>query len=122
MADNVTFHNYGGSYGSQIGKAEGDVHISMDRDGQPSDLSLVDHVTALRRALDAAHAQSQVDDGTYVDAQQALDEAAQLTEPADEEQKNAFIRALRKLKGLVEDVSGLAGAVASLISVVTGRR
>ncbi|MFD9584880.1 hypothetical protein ACFWBM_09395 [Streptomyces sp. NPDC059980] len=122
MADNVNFHNYGNSYGSQIGKAEGDVHISMAQAGQTSELSLADRVTALRQELDAAHARSQVDDGTYADAQQALDEAAELAEPADEEQRNAFIRALRKLKGLVDDVSGLAGAVAGLIGIVAGRR
>ncbi|MFD7678467.1 hypothetical protein [Streptomyces sp. NPDC060187] len=122
MADNATFHNYGNSYGSQIGKAEGEVNISTAEGGQPTELSIADRVTALRRALDAAHAQNQVDDGTYADARQALDEAAELTEPVDEEQKNAFIRALRKVKGLVEDVSGLAGAVAGLIGIVAGRR
>ncbi|MFE0522982.1 hypothetical protein [Streptomyces sp. NPDC058954] len=122
MADKITFHTYGDNHGPQIGKTHGDVHISIARDGQQSERSLADHVAGLRRALDAAHAQSDVDDGTYADARQALDEAAQFTEPADEEQRNAFIRALRKLKGLVEDVSGLAGAVAGLISIVAGRR
>lgn len=81
MSDNITFHNYGDSHGPQIGKAERDVNISTPRYEQPSEPSLADHLTALRRALDEAHAQSQVDDGTYADAQQALDEAAQLTEP-----------------------------------------
>lgn len=122
MTEKATFNNYGDSYGPQIGHVEHDAYITTSRDGQPSELSLADHVTALRRALDAAHTHSQVDDGTYADARQALDEAAQLTEPADEEERNAFIRALRKLKGLVEDVSGLATAVAALIAVVAGRR
>ncbi|MEU6350588.1 hypothetical protein ABZ896_14815 [Streptomyces sp. NPDC047072] len=100
----------------------GNVHITMGRDGQPQNLSLADRVTSLRQALESARERNDVDAGTYAEAQQVLDEAARLTEPAGEEERGAFVRALRKLKGLVEDVGGLAGAVTAVIAVVTGQR
>ncbi|MEU8794620.1 hypothetical protein [Streptomyces sp. NPDC048643] len=118
MSENFTFHSYGND-SKQIGHVAGDVNIGASHGAQPS---LADGVTALRRALDAAREQDEVDAATYADARQALDEAAQFAEPDDEEQRNALVRALRKVRGLVENVSGLAGAVAGLIAVVTGQR
>ncbi|MQS06246.1 hypothetical protein [Streptomyces alkaliphilus] len=77
----------------------------------------------LRVELKEALRRREIDEETHRDAGAELDEAERHAEAAqarDEPARGRVLRALRRLKGMVEDVGGLAGAVTALINVVRG--
>lgn len=76
----------------------------------------------LRAALKEALAERRIDAGTFHDATEELDEAERQAAGDDPESRGRLLRALRKLRGLVEDAGGLASAVTGLITAVRGER
>jgi hypothetical protein len=106
-----------GSIGSRIDHVTGDVHIG-DRRPSTDDEHLHHQLADLRRALAEAQAAGTIDQETYEEATAELRTAdASLAIPG----RPRFLPAMRKLKGLVEDVAALATKVATIIDAVRGR-
>ena len=104
-----------GSIGTRIDHVKGDVHIGGQA-ADPDDLHR--QLAELRRELAAARAEGRIDQDSHDAAAEELEAAdTALSRPG----RAGFLVALRKLKGLVEDVAALASRVATLIDAVRGR-
>ena len=108
--------------GSQIGAqghavVVGGVHFGTSADGRPV-RNLQEQVEDLREALAAAHRAGEIDTATLAEADAALKEARRHANAKDDVGRGAFLRALRKTKGLVDEVGGLVSAVAAVIAAV----
>lgn len=126
MSDESGTHNYYNAAHSQIGSqggvVYGGVHFGDTRtDGEPT-RSLSAQVEDLLKALNEVRAEGYLDEATYAEANGALEEAHANADAADEASRSAFLRALRKAQCLVEEVGGLVGAIAAVISAVAGIR
>jgi hypothetical protein len=116
---------HGGISHGGIGVSQGDVRQTFGTaDAGPSAeySELRAELERLRADLKEALLRKEIDDGTYQDATEELDEAERHSRPQDEEGRGRLLRALKRLRGLVEDVGGLASAVAALIRSVREAR
>jgi hypothetical protein len=118
-----TYHNSGQA---QIGVQGGDVHgdVVFERAPVAGDppRSLQQQIDDLRVALIAAREAGSIDDGTLAEAASALEEARQHAGAAGEVDRGALVRALRRARGLVEEVAGLVAAIGAVIATVSGIR
>ncbi|MEV4918629.1 hypothetical protein AB0K47_17655 [Streptomyces tirandamycinicus] len=124
MNEKSTTHEYHNNDHTQVGAQGSTVHGGIRFYGpEPAQYAGMDRaqqIEALRGALAEARAAGEIDRETHDEAAGALDEAMRHVDASDEPSRNALVRALRKVKGLVEDASGLVSAVAAVITVVTG--
>ncbi|MCE7079816.1 hypothetical protein [Streptomyces sp. ST2-7A] len=118
---------HGGISGGAVGVNNGEVRQqwigAMGADTGEEAANLRRELERLRVELKEALERREIDEETHREAGAELDEAERHAEGAEARQEPArgrVLRALRKLKGLVEDVGGLAGAVTALINTVRG--
>ncbi|GAB3126439.1 hypothetical protein GCM10027160_50100 [Streptomyces calidiresistens] len=118
---------HGGIHHGGIGVNRGEVNQrwigATGADTGEETANLRRELERLRVELKEALRRREIDEETHRDAGAELDEAerhAEAAEARDEPARGRVLRALRRLKGLVEDVGGLAGAVTALINVVRG--
>jgi TIR domain len=113
----VTFNNHAtGQIGLQAGQVTGGTFwIGSDTDpAAPADLSA--HLAALRDLLEQQRSAGRIDETTYKAAQAELAIASDALAGADTpEGRNMFILALKRLRGLIADVTDLATRVAAMI-------
>ncbi|MFF0571244.1 hypothetical protein ACFYT7_26945 [Streptomyces sp. NPDC004041] len=123
MSQQPSTHEYHNEAGSQIGAQGSTIYGGVHFGPPPAAYAAMDRgqqIEALRGALAQARTAGEIDGETYDDASGALDEAMQHAEASDETSRNAFVRSLRKVKGLVDEVGGLVTAVAAIIAAVAG--
>ncbi|GIJ22867.1 5'-methylthioadenosine/S-adenosylhomocysteine nucleosidase family protein [Micromonospora lutea] len=103
--------------GVQAGQIYGNVTVRDDVQ-QPVDLAA--SIAELRTHLKQAHLDGRLDEETYAAAESELEKATDCV-AADASRKNSGLMvALKRLRGLVADVSELAARIAAIIAVVRG--
>ncbi|MFJ6198263.1 purine phosphorylase [Micromonospora sp. NPDC092111] len=103
--------------GMQAGQIYGNVSIG-GRVEQPIDLAA--SIASLRTHLKQAHLDGQLDEDTYAAAESELEAATKCVPASTPETKSGLMVALKRLRGLVADVSELAARLAAIIAVVRG--
>lgn len=124
MNDQRGTHSYHNNDHTRVGAqgsvVNGGVHFYGSEPAAYAGMSRRQQIEELRRALAEAHTAGDIDTPTHTEAAEALDEASQHADAPGEDGQNAFVRALRKVKGLVDEVGGLVAAVAAVIATVAG--
>lgn len=127
MQQDDTAHNAGSvsNVGSgQVGIQAGHVTSSNVWIGavpqEPSQIDLLAELAVFREHLVREHSTGRIDAATYEAAQAELDLATKALEADTSESKNAFVLALKRLRGLIADVTELATRIAALL--VTAKR
>ncbi|GAB7040580.1 MULTISPECIES: 5'-methylthioadenosine/S-adenosylhomocysteine nucleosidase family protein [Catenuloplanes] len=108
-------HNHAGGnarVGVQAGVIHGGVHQSF---GASAPADLAGRIDALRGQLRQARADERLDEETYRAAEAELAIAADTTA-----ERGTMLVALKRLRGLVVDLSGVAASVAAVIALVQG--
>ncbi|RKN50545.1 5'-methylthioadenosine/S-adenosylhomocysteine nucleosidase [Micromonospora endolithica] len=103
--------------GVQAGQIYGNVTVGAGAD-QPIDLAA--SIADLRTHLKQAHFDGQLDEETYAAAESELEAATACVSAGTVEKKSGLMVALKRLRGLVADVSELAARLAAIIAVVRG--
>ncbi|RLK24441.1 nucleoside phosphorylase [Micromonospora sp. M71_S20] len=103
--------------GVQAGQIYGNVTVGAGAD-QPIDLAA--SIADLRTHLKQAHLDGQLDEETYAAAESELEAATVCVSAGTVEKKSGLMVALKRLRGLVADVSELAARLAAIIAVVRG--
>lgn len=114
----TTIHNIatGNAHvGMQAGQIYGNVTVGAGTD-QPIDLAA--SIADLRTHLKQAHLDGQLDEETYAAAESELEAATACVSAGTAEKKSGLMVALKRLRGLVADVSDLAARLAVIITVV----
>ncbi|ASW57294.1 5'-methylthioadenosine/S-adenosylhomocysteine nucleosidase [Plantactinospora sp. KBS50] len=103
--------------GVQAGQIYGNVTVGAGAD-RPIDLAA--SIADLRTHLKQAHLDGQLDEETYAAAESELEAATACVSAGTAEKKSGLMVALKRLRGLVADVSELAARLAAIIAVVRG--
>ena len=103
--------------GVQAGQFYGNVTLGADAE-RPIDLAA--SIADLRTHLKQAHLDGQLDEETYAAAESELEAATACASAGTPEKKGGLMVALKRLRGLVADVSELAARLATIIAVVRG--
>lgn len=107
--------------GMQAGQIYGNVTIGAGPDlDQP--INLAASIADLRAHLNQAHHDGQLDEETYAAAEAELQAATQCLSTGTSEKKNGLMLALKRLRGLVADVSDLAARLTAIIAIVRAMR
>ncbi|HEY9475939.1 MAG TPA: hypothetical protein VIS06_19075 [Mycobacteriales bacterium] len=77
-------------------------------------------IAEIRRLLVDLHRDGRLDEDTFAEARTELRRAEEYAASPDRESRNKLVLAMRKLKGLVEEVADLAAKVAAVISAARG--
>ncbi|MFF0721694.1 purine phosphorylase [Micromonospora sp. NPDC003816] len=101
--------------GVQAGQIHGSVTVGSNVD-RPSDL--VASIAELRVHLKQAHLDGQLDEETYAAAESEVATAAECVPAGTPAKKSRLMVALKRLRGLVADVSELAARIAAIIAAV----
>jgi len=100
--------------GVQAQNIYGNVRVTQER-GTPT--SLAEQIATLRDQIRQARASGQLDDVTYAAAESELEVAAKSLEQGTAQGKKTLMVALKRLRGLVIDITDLAAKVAAVISL-----
>lgn len=100
--------------GVQAGQIYGDITIGAEP-GRPADLAA--GLAELRQLLKRSHRDGQLDEVTYAAAEAELAVAGDCLQENTPQARNALLVALKRLRGLVAEVSELAARVAAVIAV-----
>ncbi|MEV0330124.1 5'-methylthioadenosine/S-adenosylhomocysteine nucleosidase [Micromonospora echinospora] len=103
--------------GFQAGHVHGPVRIGDGASSRPTDLGA--ELAALRSQLKEAHRAGQVDEATYAAAEAEVEIATRAVDAAPG--GGEAVVALRRLRGLVDDVPALSARLADVIVLVRGR-
>lgn len=118
-AVNVINCNHDGQVGIQAGKVSGSsVSINTSTGNVQGSCDFSAELSAIREELARAYSFGVLDSSTYEEAQKEIDIAGKSLRENTPEGKNTFLFALKKLRGLIEEVTDVAAKVASLIMVV----
>lgn len=113
-----TFHNVAqgsATVGVQAGQIYGGAYVNdVTAAGEPEDLGT--QLKNLREALEAAYRERQVDPVTYEAAQEELSEAEASLPPDEPTRRRRLVLALKRLKGLVEEVADFAAKVTRILA------
>ncbi|WP_405105771.1 5'-methylthioadenosine/S-adenosylhomocysteine nucleosidase [Micromonospora sp. NBC_01405] len=102
--------------GVQAGQIYGNVTVGA---GAERPIDLAASIADLRTHLKQAHLDGQLDEETYAAAESELDAATECVSAATPK-KGGLLVVLKRLRGLVADVTELAARLASIIAVVQG--
>ncbi|MFI0775396.1 purine phosphorylase [Streptomyces sp. NPDC021212] len=123
-ADSLREHVRNTAHSSTVGIMAGSVTGSnVYMNANPKVSSLVDLVAELdsfREHLKRHHAEGALDDDTYEEAQAELDTASRAARENAPESPKRVTMALKRLRGLIADLSELAAKLAPLIIAVGG--
>ncbi|MGC4869377.1 purine phosphorylase [Micromonospora sp. DT53] len=103
--------------GVQAGQIYGNVTVGADAD-RPTNVAA--SIADLRTHLKQAHLDGQLDEETYAAAESELHTATECLTATTPEKRSGLIVALKRLRGLVSDVTELAARLAAIIAVVRG--
>lgn len=122
MNDTYNFNTQGGTGITQIGKVEGDVknlhrHSRNASDGR-ADLAVM--LDDLRRDIRNALANGDVNARDAEAFEDVLNEANGYLPVTSEDGKTRFLVAMKKAKGLVEDLAGVAAKLAAAVAAARG--
>ena len=110
----------GGQVGIQAGHVTGSVvYMGATQQRLPS-ADLVVELAGLRSLLAREHTAGTIDEATYEAAGAEVDIASGALPTDTPEKKNAFMLALKRLRGLVSDVTDLATRITALLAAVKG--
>lgn len=107
-----------GRIGTRIDHVAGPVHLGTT--SAHSD-DLRGQVVELRRALEESRRAGLVDEGTFAEAEIELRVVDSHVAAGDPDSRGRLVRALKKLKALVEDVADLAAKISVVLAVARGR-
>lgn len=117
----VTNVAIGGQVGIQAGNVSGSTVVSFGVAPQDSTSAvLAAELAAFREQLARVHAAGRIDSATYEAAQTELDLADKALERDTSENRNAFVLALKRLRGLTADVTDLATRIVALLAIAKG--
>jgi nucleoside phosphorylase len=123
-ADRSTEHVRNTAHSSTVGIMAGSVtgsNVSMYANPKLSSLAdLVQELDRFREHLKRHHAEGALDSDTYQAAQAELDTASQAARENSPESPKRVTMALKRLRGLIADLSELAARLVPLIIVVGG--
>ncbi|XTZ18513.1 hypothetical protein ACQSSU_14650 [Micromonospora echinospora] len=103
--------------GFQARDVHGPVRIGDGTSARPTDLGA--ELAALRSQLKEAHRAGQVDEATYTAAEAEMEIVTRTVDAAPG--GGEAVVALRRLRGLVDDVPALSARLADIIVLVRGR-
>ncbi|MEV4808718.1 5'-methylthioadenosine/S-adenosylhomocysteine nucleosidase [Micromonospora avicenniae] len=103
--------------GVQAGQIHGNVNVGADPDRS---IDLAASIADLRNLLKQAHLDGHLDQETYTAAESELDLATVCVTDSSTGKKSRLLVALKRLRGLVADVTELAARLAAIIAVVKG--
>ncbi len=103
--------------GVQAGQIIGNVEVAPDA-GPP--VGLVIQIAGFRELLRRAHLAGHLDESTYQAAEAELDVVSDSLASAAEQDTSRLMVALKRLRGLIADVTELAAKLAAIISAVRG--
>ncbi|MDG4807173.1 5'-methylthioadenosine/S-adenosylhomocysteine nucleosidase [Micromonospora sp. WMMD1120] len=103
--------------GVQAGQIHGNVTIGVSRE-DPVDLAV--SIADLRRQMKQACLDGRLDEETYAAAEAELDAAAGCLRDGSATDRGGFLVSLKRLRGLVADVSELAARLAMIIAAARG--
>ncbi|MFV2111203.1 purine phosphorylase [Micromonospora sp. LOL_025] len=103
--------------GVQAGQIHGNVTVGREPE-PPADLATA--IGDLRGLLRQAHRDGQLDEATYAAAETELDTAGDCLKDETPQGRSALVVSLRRMRGLVADVTELAARVAAIIAVAKG--
>ncbi|MCX4391253.1 5'-methylthioadenosine/S-adenosylhomocysteine nucleosidase [Micromonospora peucetia] len=103
--------------GVQAGQIYGNVTVGA---GTERPIDLAASIADLRTHLKQAHLDGQLDQETYAAAESELDAATECASAGMPEKRSGLMVALKRLRGLVADVTELAARLAAIIAVVRG--
>jgi adenosylhomocysteine nucleosidase len=103
--------------GVQAGQVIGDIRIGPDP-GAPTDLAA--QLAEFREHLRQARSAGRLDEGTYRAAEAELDVATNSLPTESEPGKNKLMLALKRLRGLIADLTDLAAKLATIITAAKG--
>ncbi|WP_089004500.1 5'-methylthioadenosine/S-adenosylhomocysteine nucleosidase family protein [Micromonospora viridifaciens] len=103
--------------GVQAGQIHGNVTIGASRE-EPVDLAA--SIADLRRQMKQACLDGRLDEETYAAAEAELDAAAGCLREGSATDRGGFLVSLKRLRGLVADVSELAARLAMIIAAARG--
>ncbi|MEU4887656.1 MULTISPECIES: hypothetical protein [Streptomyces] len=112
---------HGGIQG--VGVNQGEIRQYWQPGSSPAPAEVAElksHLEQLRAELREARSRHEIDDDTYAGATAELDEARRHTTAPDGAGRRPLLNALRRLRDLVENASGLAVTVAALIRLAGG--
>lgn len=116
----VTNNINSGTVGIQAERVENaSVHIDPNSSSS-STRDLATELADFRRRLEQERATGTLDEPTYKDAHAQLDIAGEALDTEPTVGNNTLLMALKRLRGLVADVTSLATAVATLITAANG--
>ena len=106
-----------GQIGQRIDHVVGNVHA-----GAPTSSAdgLHAQIAEIRRLLVDLRRDGRVDEDTFTEAQTELRRAEEYAASPEPESRKKLVVAMKKLKGLVEEVTDLAAKVAAVISAARG--
>ena len=104
-----------GQVGIQAGHVTGST-VNMGSPSQsPTSSSLVTELAAVRDLLNRERSAGRIDDPTYEAAKTELDIASEALATGTAEGKSTFVLALKRLRGLIADVTDLATRIVALL-------
>jgi adenosylhomocysteine nucleosidase len=118
MPRDVAFQNIAtgnARVGVQAGQIHGNINVTVGSLPDPS-LDLAASLADLRGRLKRAHRDGQLDEETYAAAESELDVADECLR-GDPSRISGVLVALKRLRGLVADVAGLAAILATIVAV-----
>jgi 8-oxo-dGTP diphosphatase len=114
---NENFATGNARVGVQAGQIHGNVTIGISRE-EPVDLAV--SIADLRRQMKQACLDGKLDEETYAAAEAELDAAAGCLRDGSATDRGGFLVSLKRLRGLVADVSELAARLAMIIAAARG--
>ena len=115
MSTNMNIATGNAQVGVQAGQIFGSVSV-----GSEHPASLTAELASFRELLRQAHGRGDLDDPTYAAAQAELDVATKALDEPAAGSTSKLITALKRLRGLISDVTDLAAKLATIISAVRG--
>jgi adenosylhomocysteine nucleosidase len=103
--------------GVQAGSIYGSVVVGSDAEPRTD---LAAGIAELRDLLEHARRDGHLDEDTYAAAETELDAARNCLKEDTARSRSALVLALKRLRGLVADVAGLAARLATIINVARG--
>ncbi|MEU4773949.1 5'-methylthioadenosine/S-adenosylhomocysteine nucleosidase [Micromonospora sp. NPDC023644] len=103
--------------GVQAGQIHGNVTVGREPE-PPADLATA--IGELRGLIERAHHDGQLDEATHAAAETELETAGDCLEDETPQGRSALMVSLRRLRGLVADVTELAARLAAIIAVAKG--
>jgi len=108
-----------GTVGIQAGHATGS-SVVITTSGPSTPVDVAGELAALRQMLLKARDAGQVDEPTHRAAQAELDTATEALGSTSNESRSRFVLALKRLRGMLDDVADIATTITGLISAVSG--